>query len=534
MSAEQFDYIIVGGGTAGCVLANRLSADPANTVLLLEAGTRTQSIWVDIPAGFTKLLSTPRHNWLFKSEPEASTKNRTIAIPKGKGLGGSTLINGMIYVRGQAQDYDGWAQSGATGWSWSDMVPYFEKVERRSEGDDGMVPIETVASHPDIADAFIAAGVEAGYPENPNYNGERQDGFGYYQVNQSRGRRVSAAQAYLKPVRGRENLRVLCSALVNRVTLDGRRATGVEVLVGGQKRLFQARREIVLSAGAIQSPQILELSGIGNPAIIAGLGLEPRHDLAGVGENYVDHFCTRMSWRVKNTKTLNELTRGLSLVGSVAEYALTRRGVLTYATGLAHGFLRTRPGLEGPDIQLFFMHASYANAAERKLDRAPGMTLGVSQLRPQSRGSIHAVSADPKVAPSIKPNFLAEEVDRICMIEGMKQTRDIVNRPALDRYREHELAPGPDCVTDADWLDFARSNGQTIYHASGTCRMGTDADACLDARLRVHGIAGLRVVDASIMPSIVSGNTQAAVFAIAEKGADLILEDQRAANRATH
>ncbi|MEW5423287.1 GMC family oxidoreductase [Amorphus sp. 3PC139-8] len=537
MSDNAFDYIIVGGGNAGCVLANRLSQDPATRVLLLEAGTRANSLWVGIPAGFTKLLSTPRHNWLFQTEPEDNTDNRIISIPKGKGLGGSTLINGMIYVRGQPQDYDGWAQSGARGWSWSDMVPYFEKVERRSGDDgasedgDGVVPIEQVASRPEIAEAFIRAGVEAGYPQNADYNGATQDGFGYYQVNQHRGRRVSAADAYLKPVLNRPNLRLICSAHVTRVVIEGKRAVAVDARVHGRMQRFHADGEVVLSAGAIQTPQLLELSGIGRPDIVSALGLEVVRPLPSVGENYVDHFCTRMSWRVKGTKTLNELTRGLALVRSVAEYAVKRTGILTYATGLAHGFLRTRPGLAGPDVQLFFMHASYANAAERKLDKFPGMTIGVSQLRPQSRGSIHAISPDPMDAPIIRPNFLSAEDDRICLVDGMKQTRAIMEQPAMTPYREHEIAPGPECSSDEDWLAFARANGQTIYHASGTCRMGVDPESCVDDRLRLRGIAGLRVVDASIMPSIVSGNTQAAVFVIAEKGADMILEDWRNGRR---
>lgn len=533
MTDDAFDYIIVGGGNAGCVLANRLSRDPATRVLLLEAGTQTESIWVGIPAGFTKLLSTPRHNWLFQTEPEENTDNRVIRIPKGKGLGGSTLINGMIYVRGQPQDFDGWAQSGARGWSWSDMEPYFERVERRGGADaatedgDGMVPIEEVRSKPEIAEAFIRAGVEAGYPRNPDYNGETQDGFGYYQVNQHRGRRVSAADAYLKPVLKRRNLRLVCSAQVTRVVIEEKRAVAVDAMVQGRPQRFRAAGEVVLSTGAIQTPQLLELSGVGQPEVVGRLGLEVKHPLPGLGENYVDHFCTRMSWRAKGTKTLNELTRGLALVRSVAEYAVTRNGILTYATGLAHGFLRTRPGLAGPDVQLFFMHASYANAAERKLDRFPGMTIGVSQLRPQSRGSIHAVSPEWAAAPAIRPNFLATEEDRSCLIEGMKQTRAIMEQPAMAPFREHEIAPGPECSTDKDWLAFARANGQTIYHASGTCRMGTGPESCVDERLRLHGIDGLRVVDASVMPSIVSGNTQAAVFAIAEKGADMILEDGR-------
>ncbi|MGX9854556.1 GMC family oxidoreductase [Limimaricola variabilis] len=526
---DIFDYIIVGGGTAGCVLANRLTADGRNSVALIEAGSAGQSPWVSIPAGFSKLLTNPRHNWRLQTEPEEATDNRVIAIPKGKGLGGSTLINGMIYVRGQPQDFDGWAQSGCTGWSFEDVLPYFKRIESFDTGEAGLrgragpLPLTTVTERPEIGRAFIAAAMAAGHPLNADYNGSSQDGFGYYQVNQKEGRRVSAADAYLDPARKRHNLTVLTGSHVLRVLLEGRRATGVEIRQGSQNRHVRARCEVVLAAGAVQSPQLLELSGIGDPQVLSAAGIEMRHALPGVGANYMDHFCTRMSWRVTQPVTLNEQTRGLSLLRAVAQYATSRTGILTYATGLVHGFLRTRPGLEGPDVQLFFMHASYANAAERKLDRQPGMTIGVTQLRPESRGTIHVRSANPLEPPAIRPNFLATAEDRRCMVEGMKMTREIVEQGPMDKFRGGEINPGKHCESDADWLRFARRNGQTIYHASGTCRMGTGHDAVVDPQLRVHGIGGLRVVDASIMPSIVSGNTQAAVFMIAEKASDLML-----------
>ncbi len=534
-TSEAYDHVIVGGGTAGCVLAARLSEDGRRNVLLLEAGGEGKGFWIPIPAGFSKLLVNPAFNWRFWSEPEEATHNRRIAIPRGKGLGGSTLINGMIYVRGQAQDFDGWAQQGCTGWSFDDVLPYFRKLEAfdgegdGSRGREGPFPVTGVREHPEIAEAFIAAAGQAGYPRNRDYNGLTQDGFGYYQVNQRNGRRITAADAYLTPARQRPNLRVLTGAHVLRVDLKGGRATGVTYRVDGTEHQVIARHGVILTAGAIQTPHLLELSGIGDPTVLAAAGIAVRHELPGVGANYIDHFCTRMNWRVKLPVTLNEATRGWRLGAAVAQYFLTRKGILTLGTGLAHGFVRTRPDLEGPDVQYFFMHASYANAAERKLDREPGMTIGVTQLRPESRGTIHLHAPDPDVPPAIRPNFLAALTDQQCMVAGMKIAREIVGQASMDPYRAYEMAPGGTCQSDANWLAFARDNGQTIYHACGTARMGRSSDSVVDPNLRVRGIEGLWVADASVMPTIVSGNTQAAVLMIAEKAADLIRTDSLAA-----
>ncbi len=527
-----FDYVVVGGGTAGCVLANRLSADGRSRVLLLEAGEAGRSPWIHIPAGFYKLLTNARYNWRFQTEPEPGTLDRVIAIPRGKGLGGSTLINGMIYVRGQRMDYDGWAQRGCGGWGFDDILPIFRRIEDFDGPADGLrgrggpLPITEVSERPAIAEAFVRAAEVAGYARNPDYNGVGQDGFGYYQVNQRGGRRVSAAAAYLVPALRRANLKVVTGAHVTGIEFDGRRASGVRAKVNGADRLFGAAGEVVLAAGAVQSPHLLELSGVGDPSVLSKAGLATFHALPGVGANYLDHFCTRMSWRVSQPVTLNEMTRGWRLALAVAQYAATRRGVLSFGTGLVHGFVRTRDGLEGPDVQYFFMHASYANAAERKLDRQPGMTLGVTQLRPQSRGTIHVADPDPFRPPSIRPNFLSAEEDRRVMVEGMKIGRRIAEQAPLDPFRVSEISPGEGCRSDEDWLAFARANGQTIYHAGGTCAMGPPGRGVVDPRLRVQGLDGLRVVDASIMPTMVSGNTQAAVFMIAEKGAHMILEDR--------
>ncbi len=532
MIMETFDYVIVGGGTAGCVLADRLTASGKHRVLLIEAGGEPSSMWIPIPAGFSKLLTNKKYNWLFKTTPEEHTKDRVISVPRGKGLGGSSLINGMIYVRGQPADYDAWAAAGATGWGYADVEPYFRRLENYPLGGDtrgksGPFHLDQVHERFPIADAFLKAAVQDGQAFNEDYNSPTQDGFGYYQVNQRNGQRWSAYDGYLKPARSRSNLVVRTGAHVLRLELQGQRCTGVTYRCKGREVTVAASTEVIMAAGAIQTPQILELSGIGCPERLRSLGILVRHALVGVGENYIDHFATRMNWRVKNTVTLNEMARGWRLMREVAKYFTARKGILTLGTGLVHGFVKTRTDLPAPDAQYFMVHASYANAAERILDRAPGMTIGVTQLRPESKGSIHIQSADPFDQPAIRPNFLDSEVDRQCIVNSMKVARRIMSQPAMAHFIAHEMNPGAAVHSDADWLEFARKDGQTIYHPLGTCRMGTDHKAVVDLRLKVRGLDGLRVVDASVMPQMVSGNIQGAVIMVAEKGADLILEDHK-------
>jgi len=527
----SYDYVIVGGGTAGCVLANRLTASGRHSVLVLEAGGEPRSPWINMPAGFSKLLVNPTYNWRFQTEPEANTLGRTIAVPRGKGLGGSTLINGMIYVRGVAADFDAWANTGAQGWNYAQVEPYFRKLEDYADGgvgrgQGGPLSVVPVRERYAITEAFVAAARNWGLPDNADYNsGGDQTGAGYYQATQRRGRRASAYHAYLQPVRHRKNLTIRTHAQVETLLLDGSRCTGVRYRVKGVTHEVQAHRSVVLCAGTIQSPQVLELSGIGRPDVLQPLGIPVRHALTGVGEHYIDHYCTRMNWRVQGVPTLNEMTRDWRLASALLRYLFRGTGFLTLGTGLAYGFAKTRTDLDAPDIQYFFMHASYANAAERILDRQPGVTLGVSQMRPQSAGSIHIKSASLADVPAIRPNFLASQIDQDCLIAGMKIGRDIMATEPMRRHVVAEMEPGVAVASDEQWLHFARENGQTIYHPIGTCCIGEDAGAVVDSRLRVHGLAGLRVVDASVIPVMVSGNIQAAVMMLAEKAADLLLQD---------
>jgi choline dehydrogenase len=526
---SEHDYVIVGAGSAGCVLANRLSEERNRDVCLLEAGGAERKPWIHVPVGYVKTMVMPGVNWLFDTEPDPQTGNRAIPVPRGRVLGGSSSINGLVYVRGQALDYDVWAQRGNRGWSYEDVLPYFRKSEHREGGGDpayrgsgGPLNVADVRETDPLLDRVVEAGEALGVPANPDYNAASQEGFGYFQTTMRNGRRHSTARAFLYPAMGRPNLAVETGAQALRVVFEGRRACGVEIEQGGARRIVRARREVILSAGAIQSPQLLELSGVGQGPLLQRHGIELVHELPGVGENLQDHYIVRLSFRVRNARTLNERLRGVSLLGEVAKYALGGRGALTSPAGILFGFVRTRAELATPDVQYHIVNASFRDPRKRVLDRFPGLTIGPCQLRPSSRGSCHLNSPDPLAAPRIAPNFLHQEEDRQTLLAGMRFARRLAATQPLAAHVEEEITPGAALAADEQLLDYAARTGATVYHPVGTCRMGTDPDAVVDPELRVHGLDGLRVIDASVMPNLTSGNTNAPTIMIAEKGADLI------------
>ncbi|NWG53167.1 MAG: choline dehydrogenase [Hydrogenophilaceae bacterium] len=531
----RFDYIIVGAGSAGCVLANRLSESGRLRVLLLEAGGSDANPWIHIPLGYGKLFRDKSVNWLYETEPQAELNNRRIIQPRGKVLGGSSSINGLIYMRGQREDYDQWRQMGAVGWSYDDVLPYFRRAERQCRGGDahhgdaGPLPVSDQSEPHPLCDAFIAAAQEAGFPRNDDFNGATQEGAGYYQTTSRRGLRVSAAVAYLNPAKRRANLTIVTRAHATRIVFDGRAAIGVEWRRGDSMFSAKAEGEVILSAGAIGTPHLMQISGAGPAPLLRARGVTPLHDLPGVGENLQDHLQVRLVFECAKPITFNDDLRSpLRTMAVGLRFLLTRKGPLTVSAGYAGGFFRTDRALASPDIQVHFINFSTSKMGDA-LHRFSGFTASSCQLRPQSRGFVRLKSPDPFAAPAIDPNYLATDADRRTNIAGVRLLRDILRRPAIAPFVKAEREPPPSIESDAEILDYCRGAGSSLYHPTCTARMGEDALAVVDSRLRVRGLAKLRVVDGSIMPFVISGNTHAAIVMIGEKAADMILEDARRA-----
>jgi choline dehydrogenase len=531
---DTFDYVIIGAGSAGCVLANRLSEDPNVMICVLEAGPPDRNPFIHIPAGFIKTFYDPKVNWCYQQEPGPFTAGRKIFAPRGKTLGGSSSINGMIFNRGQRADFDTWAQLGNRGWGYADVLPYFKRIESRvGDGDeqlrgrDGPLKVTDIDWRHPLCDAFIEGAVSLGIPRNPDYNGRAQEGVAYAQRTIQNGRRVSAAGAYLKPAMGRRNLTVRTGAHVTALALEGKRAVGVRYRAGGPRGAateVRARREVILAGGAYNSPQLLQLSGIGPTPLLQSLGIEVKHALAGVGEGLQDHYAPRTVARVKNMRTINESVRGVRLAAEVAKWMFTRKGILALSPTLVYAFWHSGETPERADLQVTFTPASYKEGEIGKLEDEPGMTCAAWQQRPESRGYVRARSADPFAPPLIQTNYLNHEVDRRVVVAGMKLARRLLESAPLAPYYDHEDFPGPNVRSDDELLHAATQRAQTTFHPCGTCPMGADParGAVVDDELRVHGFEALRVVDASVMPRMTSANLNASTLMIAEKAADLI------------
>ena len=529
----EFDYIIAGAGSAGCVLANRLSASGKHSVLLLEAGPKDTNIWIHVPLGYGKLFKDKSVNWMYQTEPEPGLDGRVVFQPRGKVLGGSSSINGLLYVRGQREDYDRWRQLGNTGWGYDDVLPYFKKAEDQQRGADefhgagGPLPVSDWRHADPLSEAFVAAAAETGIPVNSDFNGASQEGAGFFQTTTRRGRRASTAVAYLRPAQRQGNLRVETSALAQRVVFERRRAVGVEYRQNGMVKTARAREEVLVSGGAYNSPQLLQLSGVGPAELLRKHGIDVVLDAPGVGHDLQDHMQVRVVMKCAKPITLNDYVNNpIRKMMMGLQYAVSRKGPLTIAAGTAGAFFKTDPRLATPDIQIHFLPFSTDKMGEN-LHPFSGFTASVCQVRPESRGSLRIRSADPAAPPEIRINYLATETDRSANVEGLKKLRKILAAPALRQYAAGEYDPGPRVSTDGEILAFCRQRGSTIYHPTSTCKMGNDSLAVVDQRLRVRGVEGLRVIDGSVMPDLVSGNTNAAIIMIAEKASDMILADAR-------
>jgi choline dehydrogenase len=530
-----FDYVIVGAGSAGCVLANRLSADPDVSVLLLEAGGKDNYFWIHVPVGYLYCMNNPRTDWLFKTEAEDGLNGRALDYPRGRVLGGCSSINGMIYMRGQSRDYDQWRQLGNTGWGWDDVLPYFMKSEDQAavpadelHAEGGEWRVENQRLSWDVLDSFQEAAAQEGIPKTNDFNRGDNLGCGYFHVNQRTGMRWSTAKGFLKPARGRANLTILTHAEADRIEFDGTRVTGLTLRQKGAPARVSVGGELILSAGSIGSPQILELSGVGNPEILREHGIEVHHALKGVGENLQDHLQVRCAYKVTGVKTLNERANSLfGKAGIALEYMLKRSGPMSMAPSQLGAFAKSDPSLEFPNLQYHVQPLTLEKFGE-PLHPFPAFTASVCNLRPESRGTVHIKSPTPGDKPSIRPNYLSAPADRRVAVEAIRLTRRIVSQPAMAQFSPEEFKPGPSIQSDDDLARAAGDIATTIFHPVGTAKMGDDAMSVVDDRLRVHGLQGLRVVDGSVMPTITSGNTNSPIIMIAEKAADMIREDRRA------
>lgn len=530
MAAESFDFVVVGAGSAGCAVAARLSENGRHSVALLEAGGPDRNPWIHVPIGYAKTFLNPAVNWKYETEPQAELHNRKVYWPRGKVLGGSSSINGLIYIRGTHSDYDHWRQLGNEGWSFEDVLPFFRKAEDQERGDSefhgagGPLGVREPTYVTPLSEAYVKAAQEAGLPFNPDFNGKAQEGTGYYQLTTRDGRRCSAARAYLAPAKNRPNLRIITHALSEKIVVTGGRATAVRYRQGDAVHEIAARREIIVCGGAINAPQLLQLSGIGPAALLKRHGVDVVLDLPGVGRNLQDHLQVRSQYKAKNIKTLNDaLGSWPNRIVAGIRYGLNRTGPLSIGAGLAGVFARTRPELEDPDIQIHFIPFS-TDKMGVSLHPFSGFTATMNQSRPESRGFIEIRSSKAQEAPVIQPNYLTAELDKKTAVEGLKIVRRIAQAKALAPYLLEEYQPGSALQSDDELLDFARQVGGSIYHPAGTCKMGRDPMAVVDPQLRVHGIQGLRVADASVMPTVVSGNTNAACIMIGEKCADMVLK----------